>query len=178
MPPPPSRSPRLMPIAVPEAHLTRPEPIRPTRGAPATTPAARRQINANGPTASIWKNQSTWPRTAKRLIKMSNPIQPPANRPIFQLPPAAAPSPPSIPPAPPTKPPRPTTSTQPPIRSPATSNPIPLAAGRHLDANARLEPRGNPLGWEGWWGAWWVWEVLAQHDVGFQLFGDQPFGRV
>ena len=27
-------------------------------------------------------------------------------------------------------------------------------------------------------GAWWVWEVLAQHDVGFQLFGDQPFGRV
>lgn len=34
------------------------------------------------------------------------------------------------------------------------------------------------MGWEGWWGAWWVWEVLAQHDVGFQLFGHQPFGRV
>ena len=58
--------------------------------------------------------------------------------------PPSRPGSPAPAPSRPRKPPEAATSTQPPIR-PATSNPIPLAAGRHVDANARLEPRGNPL---------------------------------
>ncbi len=67
--------------------------------------ANSRPIPACKPTRKVTprqfgKNRGTWPRSTKKLIKMSNPVPIPAYRPILQLPPSAAPSHRRYPPTP------------------------------------------------------------------------------